>query len=776
MSVIREFGSLMWQHPYVSCGLLVLFTPPFFPILRYFSPLLISTALFIVALVTMGPHFEGVSEKEVELRRGTEVKIWEDKGVKVQEEDGERLSKRQKSGKDQSTWSNWVKNYQQTGLAWVEHKLRNENWRGAALNDENVSILQEAFPHRGEEKAIVLAEKSPEKRLLFEAFPSRDPRRDLAVLEARELPHSISDRSLESRAPFSLATDDRDLPHDYLFSHPSLARRPELESLSFDSVMTPPIKYDMPAQLTGPVEINGSPPTNYDMPLQLTGPVEIDGAPMDFDDDFDTDDELDHHECHHDEDLYPEVGESALVPYSASHEGQSALVERGEQPQAVSYEVYDDNFLPPAEIHEERPVPHTERQAERHPPPVLHYMQSIPFNELNKEPSDPPEHQDIPDLEDVAPFTSGFYEPPAAAEGFFPSFNETYHEVAREDEHSAGMRQPDMAETSAELAVHTQEPHATPERDVHSEHFEAVQRTDPLPIPDLEDAPDSHEVPAAEYYASHESGQSLPPLEIHEPLALLDRSVSLPATLPKDLHDHHEVDAIVPPKVEDHEPFSDSETDIEDDLTPERLRQQSFANIFLGGSQNNSANSVSGDDLDSPHAEQVQRLSTIEKLPAIEAPANTIRASPIPDSKLGQPPVVKALRPTTEDEVSLVSNRVNGFVETGFARRFQPDAPQLVITPPSGKPSMSPPPIKPSILPQSKMSPILPAARRRNGAYSSSDESSGDEQIDLDSDVEIDSDSDVEGSIPVMRPGMKLRPPPKLPAKLREIQPVEQPA
>ena len=782
MNVIREFGSLMWHHPYVSCALLVLFTPPFFPILKYFSPLLISTALFIVALVTMGPHFEGVSEQEVELRRGAEVKIWEDKRVKVQEEDGERLSKRQKSGKDPSTWSNWVKNYQQTGLAWVEHKFKNDNWRGAALNDENVSILQEAFPHRGEVMAMVLAEKSPETRSLFEAFPSRDPPRDLAISEVRELPHSVSDRSLDRPAPFSLGTDNGDLPHDYFFSYPSLPRRPELENLSFDSVMTPPIKYDMPAQLTGPAEINGVPPIKYDMPPLLTGPVEINGAEMDFVDDFDSDDEFDLQECHHDEDLYSEVGESALVPFSASHEEQSALVEGEEQPPDVSYEIYDDNFFPPADIHEGRSVPYIERQPERHLPPPLSYMQSMPPNELNKEQSYPSEHQDIPDLEEVAPFASGFHESPAAAEEFFPSSNDIYQEVAREDEHSTGRHQPNMAETTAEHTVHTQEPRTTPEPEVHIEHFEAVERTDPLPIPDLEDAPDSHEVPAAaettieEYYAPLESERSLPPVGIHEPLAILDRSISLPATLPKDLHDHHTIDAIVPPKVEGHEPFSDSDTDIEDDLTPERLRQQSFANIFLSGSHNNSVNSVSGDDLDSPHAEQAQRLSTTEKLPAIEAPANTIRAPPIPDSKLGQPPVVKAQRPTTEDEVSLVSNRVKGFVETGSTRRFQPDAPQLVITPPSGKPSMSPPPNKPSTLPPSKTSPILPAARRRNGAYSSSDESSGDEQIDLDSDVEIDSDSDVEGSIPVVRPGMKLRPPPKLPAKLRESLPVEQPA
>jgi hypothetical protein len=61
MNLLKEFGALLWHHPLIACCFLVLFTPPFFPVLRFFSPLLISTALFMVAIITIGPDLRGTS-------------------------------------------------------------------------------------------------------------------------------------------------------------------------------------------------------------------------------------------------------------------------------------------------------------------------------------------------------------------------------------------------------------------------------------------------------------------------------------------------------------------------------------------------------------------------------------------------------------------------------------------------------------------------------------------------------------------------------------------
>jgi hypothetical protein len=90
---------------------------------------------------------------------------------------------------------------------------------------------------------------------------------------------------------------------------------------------------------------------------------------------------------------------------------------------------------------------------------------------------------------------------------------------------------------------------------------------------------------------------------------------------------------------------------------------------------------------------------------------------------------------------------------------FHPDAPQLQITPPSTKVVLSPSPVKYSA------SSGQAGPSRFISRFSSSDDESADEEIDLDSDVEVvgeDSDSDVE-----VPPLVKLKAPPK-PDQMRQ--------
>lgn len=166
-SALSEIGTLISNHPYVSCSLLVFLTPPFFPILKFFSPLLISTALFFLALVTMGPHFEDQSDQEGDLQRSLEDKTGHESILGTRTESGERDIKRKTPSKDfRSTIADWAKSCKDSGLTWVEEKLRNENWRGASLNDDNVSILQEAFAHRAEEQPRAMVKLADRKSVV----------------------------------------------------------------------------------------------------------------------------------------------------------------------------------------------------------------------------------------------------------------------------------------------------------------------------------------------------------------------------------------------------------------------------------------------------------------------------------------------------------------------------------------------------------------------------------------------------------------------------------
>lgn len=140
LQVFTDVMALVWQHPFVSCLALLLFTPPFFPIVKFFSPLLISTALFMLALFTLGPHTTTTTESyqgedNWEFRRAADVKVWEDKSV------GDTPKRNRKAD---GNWKDWVSSVQDASLSWIETKFKNENWKGSALNDDNVSILQEA--------------------------------------------------------------------------------------------------------------------------------------------------------------------------------------------------------------------------------------------------------------------------------------------------------------------------------------------------------------------------------------------------------------------------------------------------------------------------------------------------------------------------------------------------------------------------------------------------------------------------------------------------------
>jgi hypothetical protein len=132
--VFNDFVALVYAHPVITGAILVLFTPPFFPIVKYFSPLLISTALFMLALFTMGPG-----------KQASEGEDGEDAAA-IPDGDGEKVSKRMKPD---GSWKDWVKSIEDSSLNWIASprstsKLlhKNDDWKN--VNDENVSILQDA--------------------------------------------------------------------------------------------------------------------------------------------------------------------------------------------------------------------------------------------------------------------------------------------------------------------------------------------------------------------------------------------------------------------------------------------------------------------------------------------------------------------------------------------------------------------------------------------------------------------------------------------------------
>ncbi|CAM6127935.1 unnamed protein product [Calypogeia fissa] len=139
---------LIWHHPIVSLAVLLLFTPPLFPIVVYFSPLLISTALFVLAMISMESDHANDRDPystNVPYSKGVWIEEVEVDGPLL---DGERVPKRLKASSNDESWLNKVKNLEGTGRAWVESVLSQESRKSvddnATSRDESIPLLDKA--------------------------------------------------------------------------------------------------------------------------------------------------------------------------------------------------------------------------------------------------------------------------------------------------------------------------------------------------------------------------------------------------------------------------------------------------------------------------------------------------------------------------------------------------------------------------------------------------------------------------------------------------------
>ena len=769
-SILSEIGSLVWSHPYVSCSVLVFLTPPFFPILRFFTPLLISTALFVVALVTMGPHFEEPADQEDDyLINASEFKSGDE--ADSRRDDGERdVKSRNHSKRVRSTWSDRIKSWKDSWISWVERKLQNENWKGGSLNDDNVSILQEAFAHRAEEKPRVLTKLATrripdeEDRVVEEA----ELRRQAGVIPALRHSNSwTSDRSFERPPSFSSGTQD--LPNNFFSPHPSFSRRHESDvNPLFENVIPPPIDYDMPPLITGPTSITA--------PLFKSLEDEMNMS----------DDEYDDH--HHSDHEHLEVGEAVDADLMHSHEEIPVVNGNYHQPVENLASFSDEGrSITPEMLHQETTTPEVSL-------PTTHadsvHTRDIDVTGTHEESAPPAD--DVPKGSvpaDDAP--SGHL--PVVEERSIPELRHESHSQAESSQSKEELH--DIPELEEVLAVENEcrevhpaeEPAASLPDEVHdvpatseapTHHTSEVLSTQSEALSDPTDVlvpphfvERSMSLPVHGSFGDtghHESApadEDVPPLDIPlpegapHPSASLSHAISLPAAL------NPIRPIILPPKTTDQGPRS-PDTDLGTVTTFDHVKDSPIP-PFNPAERYNSLVSVSEDE-----PECQKQLSLKDKILNIETLCDAI--PPSAAAAESTKPVSKALQATTEDLVTHVSEKMKSFVEDSPSNKFQPDAPQLRITPPSTKVMLTPSPVKSSSVgagsPASGKASIRPpqsSSKSFTSQYSSSDDESGDEEIDLDSDVEVvgeDSDSDPDEPPPV-KSGTKLKAPPKPPAE-----------
>ncbi|KAJ7568379.1 hypothetical protein O6H91_01G030100 [Diphasiastrum complanatum] len=121
---IMNLMALVWSHPILTCCVLLLLSPPLFHIFVYFSPLLISTSLFVVALISIKPHFE-----ETIKEHNAQIPMTSESGVEIDQEEHsqcKRMCDKPMGSKEDLPWFHWVKVAEGVGRSWVETHLKVE--------------------------------------------------------------------------------------------------------------------------------------------------------------------------------------------------------------------------------------------------------------------------------------------------------------------------------------------------------------------------------------------------------------------------------------------------------------------------------------------------------------------------------------------------------------------------------------------------------------------------------------------------------------------------
>ncbi|KAL2652575.1 hypothetical protein R1flu_020703 [Riccia fluitans] len=150
-----DIVGMIWSHPVASVVVALLFTPPLFPIVVFFSPLLISTALVVLAMISMGSSGddsgssggngagggcynkrdcnelrEEMEYQQQQHHRASHSVMDDEDGPYLNDFDDRRQHKRRKGGaaavSDDNGWLEKVKGWEETGRAWVDSVLHHE--------------------------------------------------------------------------------------------------------------------------------------------------------------------------------------------------------------------------------------------------------------------------------------------------------------------------------------------------------------------------------------------------------------------------------------------------------------------------------------------------------------------------------------------------------------------------------------------------------------------------------------------------------------------------
>lgn len=150
--VISDIFSLVRNRPLLFASLLLFFTPPLFPVVVFFSPLIVSTALCVLALVSIRAHF-GASAGELDSVDAKAAKLLDGLGSSIIEEKAGEVVR---MSREEVTWLEWMEGHDGNMRDIFEKRPLMEGHAGQSkqlLDKQSLSVLWETISANNNETA-----------------------------------------------------------------------------------------------------------------------------------------------------------------------------------------------------------------------------------------------------------------------------------------------------------------------------------------------------------------------------------------------------------------------------------------------------------------------------------------------------------------------------------------------------------------------------------------------------------------------------------------------
>ncbi|BBM98534.1 hypothetical protein MPTK1_1g14250 [Marchantia polymorpha subsp. ruderalis] len=202
---LMEILALAWDHPLIAGVLMLMFTPPFFPVLVFFSPLLISTTLCAVALISVGQQIEDASKREREVA-GWNARAADGEAVAVRE----RTSRRRRVPGEDNNWLDWVRGFEpgsvwQAESSFMEDVKEERLLSDFRLDEGGIDMKEEDF------KQQIEALREFERNLGERSFSFRTGAAAAAAASIEALEAPVADSSMRM-VPFRNASTEVQAP------------------------------------------------------------------------------------------------------------------------------------------------------------------------------------------------------------------------------------------------------------------------------------------------------------------------------------------------------------------------------------------------------------------------------------------------------------------------------------------------------------------------------------------------------------------------------------